>query len=86
MKLPIIKNLIEFIEQNDEDFVEETIQVLEHVSLAKGLKDEELDTIGELLSNMYGSLEVAKDIKAGTPAKEAMNSFMQRVLGSIDKS
>lgn len=85
MKLPVIKNLIEFIDQNDEDFVEEAIQVLEHVSLAKGLKDEELDVIGELLSNMYGSLEVAKLIKSGTPQKEALNSFMQRVLGSIDK-
>ena len=85
MKLPVIKNLVEFIEQNDEDFVEEAIQVLEHVSQAKGLKDEELDTIGELLSNMYGSLEVAKSIKSGTPAKEALNGFMQRVLGSIDK-
>jgi hypothetical protein len=85
MKLPVIKNLVEFIDQNDEDFVEEAIQVLEQVSLAKGLKDEELDVIGELLSNMYGSLEVAKLIKSGTPQKEALNSFMKRVLGSIDK-
>ncbi len=85
MKLPIIKNLVEFIESNDEDFVLEAIEVLEHVSQAKGFKDEELDTIGELLSNMYGSVEVAKDIKSGTPQKEALNSFMKRVLGSIDQ-
>jgi len=86
MKLPVIKNLVEFIEKNDEDFVEEAIQVLEHVSLSKGLKDEDLDTIGELLSNMYGSLEVTKLVKSGTTQKEALNTFMQRVLGSIDKS
>lgn len=85
MKLPVIKNLVEFIEKNDEDFVEEAILVLENLSLAKGLKDEELDVIGELLSNMYGSLEVSKSIKSGTPPKDALNSFMQRVLGSIDK-
>ena len=84
MKLPIIKNLVEFIDNNDEDFVLEAIEVLEHVSQAKGLKDEELDTIGELLSNMYGSIEVAKDIKGGTPAKDALNGFMKRVMGSID--
>ena len=41
--------------------------------------------IGELLSNMYGALEVEKLIKAGTPQKEALNTFMQRVLGAIDK-
>lgn len=84
MKLPIIKNLVEFIEANDEDFVLETIEVLDHVSQAKGLKDQELDTIGELLSNMYGSVEVAKDINSGTPAKDALNNFMKRVMGSID--
>ena len=33
---------------------------------------------------MYGALEVHKMIKDGTPQKEAINSFMKRVLGSID--
>jgi hypothetical protein len=84
MKLPVIKNLVEFIQANDEDYILETIEVLEHVSLAKGLKDEELNTIGELLSNMYGSVEVAKDIKTGTAQKDALNNFMKRVMGSID--
>ena len=84
MKLPVIKNLVEFIEANDEDFVLEAIEVLEHVSQAKGLKDEDLNTIGELLSNMYGSIEVSKDIKEGTPSKDALNNFMKRVMGSID--
>ena len=49
------------------------------------LKDEELDVIGELLSNFYGAIEVSKMIKSGVPQKEALNSFMKRVLGSIDK-
>ena len=49
------------------------------------LKDEELDVIGELISNMYGALEVQKLVKDGVDKKEALNTFMKRVLGSIDK-
>lgn len=85
MKLPVIKHLIEFIEQNDADFVLETIETLEALTEVPSLKDEELDVIGELISNMYGAVEVDKLIKVGTPKKEALNGFMQRVLGSIDK-
>ena len=85
MKLPVIKHLIEFIEQNDADFVLETIETLEALTEVPSLKDEELDVIGELISNMYGAVEVDKLIKEGTPKKEALNGFMQRVLGSIDR-
>ena len=84
MRLPIIKHIIEFVDQNDEDWVVETIELLEHMSEAKGIKDEELDVIGELLSNMYDALEVHKEIKNGTPEKEALNGFMKRVMGSIN--
>ncbi|MCO4754440.1 MAG: hypothetical protein KC478_08145 [Bacteriovoracaceae bacterium] len=85
MKLPVIKSLVEFIDKNDEDFIHETLEVLEHVGQAKGLKDEELEVIYELLSNLSGSLEVNKLIKEGVPQKEALNNFMQRVMGSIDR-
>ena len=85
MKLPIIKSAVDFIEQNDEDYIVETLEVLEHVGMAKGLKDEEINVIAELISNLYGSLEVHKQIKQGTDKKKALNEFMQRVLGSIDK-
>ena len=83
MRLPIIKHVVQFIEQNDEDWVVETVELLEHLAEAKGIKDEELDVIGELLSNLYGSIEVAKEIKSGKPEKEALNDFMKRVTGSI---
>lgn len=87
MKLPVIKSLVEFIDQNDEDYIHETLEVLEHVAQAKGIKDEEIEVIGELVSNMYGSLEVHKDIKEnGTSQKDALNGFMKRVTGSIDKA
>lgn len=85
MKIPIIKQLTTFIENNDEDYLVEAIEVLEDLTEVSSLKDEELDVIGELISNMYGAIEVNAEIKKGTPKKEAMNGFMQRVLGSIDQ-
>jgi hypothetical protein len=84
MKLPIIKHLTNFIEENDQDYVIETIETLEALTEVPSLKDEELDVIGELISNLYGALEVDKMIKEGMPQKEALNTFMKRVLGSID--
>ena len=85
MKLPVIKHLLEFIEQNDADFVLESIETLEALTEVPSLKDEELDVIGELISNMYGAIEVDKLIKDGASKKDALNSFMKRVLGSIDQ-
>ena len=86
MKLPIIKHLTEFIEQNDQDYILETIETLESLTEVPSLKDEELDVIGELISNMYGAIEVDKLVKGGMERKEALNTFMKRVLGSIDKA
>jgi hypothetical protein len=85
MKLPVIKHLTQFIEDNDQDYLVETIEVLESLTEVSSLKDEELDVLGELISNMYGALEVQKMIKTGTDKKEALNTFMKRVLGSIDQ-
>ncbi|WP_303849072.1 hypothetical protein [Apibacter mensalis] len=85
MKLPIIKHLTQFIENNDEDYINETIETLENLTEAPGLKDEELDVLGEVLSNMYGAIEVNKLMKEGMDEKNALNAFMKRVLGSIDK-
>ncbi len=85
MRLPLIKHINHFIAENDEDFVVETIELLEHLTESEHLKDEELDVIGELISNFYGSLEVQKMIKEGVSEKEATNQFMKRVVGSIDK-
>jgi hypothetical protein len=86
MKLPIIKHLTQFIAENDRDFVLETIETLESLTEVSTLKDEELDVIGELISNMYGAIEVDKLVKEqGMTTKDALNAFMQRVLGAIDK-
>ena len=85
MKLPVIKHLTQFIEDNDQDYLIETIEVLENLCEIPSLKDEELEVIGELISNSYGALEVHKMIKDGKDKKTALNEFMKRVLGSIDK-
>ncbi len=84
MRLPVIKHLVEFIEQNDEDYINETMETLENLIEAPGLKDEELDVIGELLSNFSGALEVHTEILNGVPKREALNGFMKRVTGSIN--
>jgi len=85
MRLPLIKHISQFIEENDQDFVEETLEVLEHLTEFDGLKDEELDSLGEIISNMYGALEVEKLAQDGLSRKEALNSFMKRVQNSIDR-
>jgi hypothetical protein len=53
--------------------------------LEKGLKDEELEVIGELVSNISGALEVIQMEKDGMSRKDALNTFMKRVVGSIDQ-
>jgi DNA-binding phage protein len=86
MRLPVIKHISNFIEENDEDFVNETLETLENLTELSSLKDEELDVIGELISNMYGAIEVNKMMREeGISQKDAAKKFMDRVLGSIDK-
>ena len=82
MRLPIIKQLVSSGEF-DEDYLIEANDVLLAIAEARGIKDEELDVIGELVSNISGAIEVMNDIKGGVPQKEALNSFMKRVTGAI---
>lgn len=82
MRLPIIKNLVENPEF-DEDYFIETVEVLISLADARGIKDEELDVIGELISNLEGAISVKQQIREGVPQKEALNSFMKRVMGAI---
>ncbi len=85
MKLPVIKHILGFVKENDVDYIHETIEVLEYLTEYDKISDEELDVIGEILSNLYGAVEVEDMVKGGMPEKEALNAFMKRVLGSIDK-
>jgi len=84
MRLPVIREINAYIAENDEKKVLDTVDTLEHISQARGIKPEEADVIGELISNMLGSIEVSKMIKEGSSEKDALNNFMKRVMGSID--
>jgi hypothetical protein len=82
MRLPIIKALVE--SDLDEDYFLEAVESLLVITEARGIKDEEIEVIGELISNLEGAQEVLKDIKNnGTSQKEALNGFMKRVMNSI---
>lgn len=83
MKLPIIRTIA-----SDDSILEgdirTTVRVLEKIATARGLKPEELDVIGELISNLEGAKVVVDDHRHyGTPLKEALNKFMQRVIKSV---
>lgn len=82
MRLPIIKALVE--SDLDEDYFSEAVESLLVITEARGIKDEELDVIGELISNLEGAQEVLKEIKEKKiPSREALNKFMKRVQSSI---
>jgi hypothetical protein len=85
MRLPVIRGFVEAIESNGKDKLESAIEILEKTSEMRGFKEEEAEVIGELLSNMFGALEVQKDIESGTAQRDALNNFMKRVQGSIDR-
>lgn len=82
MKLPVIRHLQK---NNDREKLENTLEVLESFCDHRSVTDEEMDVIGELISNICGALEVQKMIEEGMAEKDAANSFMQKVLSSIDK-
>ncbi len=81
MKLPVIKQIQR---TSSIDEIETTIKVLESTSEAASLKEPELDVIGELISNLCGAVEVQKLINDGSSEKDALNTFMKKVIGSID--
>ena len=83
MKLPVIKQVQRSCTVAE---IEAAIKVLENTSEAASLKAEEIDVIGELISNYCGALEVHQLILDGVPEKEAGNAFMKKVLGSIDQN
>ncbi|MDO9376976.1 MAG: hypothetical protein Q7T76_21290 [Ferruginibacter sp.] len=82
MKLPVIRHL-----QRSSSVAEITaaIAVLEQASEAPLIKDEELDVIGELISNLCGALEVHQLVAGGMTEKDACNTFMKKVVESIDR-
>jgi hypothetical protein len=82
MKLPVIRQIQRTCSVEE---IETAIKVLEATSEAASLKTEEVDVIGELISNMCGAIEVHQMIADGMAEKDAANAFMKKVVGSIDR-
>ncbi|SFO14395.1 hypothetical protein SAMN04488519_10443 [Algoriphagus ornithinivorans] len=82
MKLPVIKTIQRTCTPEQ---IEMALEVLENVSEAPSLKENEVDVIGELISNLCGALEVHEMVASGMSEKDAGNAFMKKVLSSIDR-
>ncbi len=83
MKLPVIKQITHTCSVGA---IETAIEVLENTSEAASLKEEELNVIGELISNLCGALEVHQLLAEGLTEKDALNTFMKKVMSSIDRN
>ncbi len=82
MKLSIIRQLYQ---NASTEKLEATLEVLESFTEARGVTEEDLNVTGELITNICGALEVHEKVASGMKESEALNSFAQKVMGSIDK-
>ncbi len=82
MKLSIIRQLYQNVTSEK---LEATLEVLEAFTEARGVTEEDLNVTGELITNICGALEVHEKVSSGMKESEALNSFAQKVMGSIDK-
>lgn len=82
MKLPIIR---QFYQNNTPENLEKTLEVLESFSEFRGTTEEDLNVVGEIITNICGALEVHANVANGMAEKDALNSFAQKVMGSIDR-
>lgn len=82
MKLPVIRHLQK---NNAPEKLQHTVEVLESFTEHRSVSEEEMDVIGELITNLCGAIEVHKMIGDGVPERDAANNFVKKVMGSIDK-
>jgi uncharacterized protein YejL (UPF0352 family) len=81
MKLPVIRHLQKGASKEQ---LEQTLEVLEHFSDHRSVTDDEMDVVGELITNICGAIEVHHNVDQGMSSVEAANAFAQKVMGSID--
>ncbi|MDQ0477182.1 MULTISPECIES: hypothetical protein [Chryseobacterium] len=82
MKLPVIR---QFYQTQSVENLEKTLEVIEAFTEFRGTTEEDLNVAGELITNICGALEVHANVATGMAERDALNSFAQKVLGSIDK-
>lgn len=82
MKIPVIRQLFQ---SSTPEQLETTLEVLEAFCEFRGVSETEVDVAGEMITNICGALEVHAKVNEGVLEKDALNSFAQRVMGSIDR-
>ncbi|MEJ7556955.1 MAG: hypothetical protein WKF66_01525 [Pedobacter sp.] len=82
MKIPVIR---QFFQNTTKEDLEATLNVLEAYCEFRGVSEQEVDVAGELITNICGALEVHASVADGALEKDALNSFGQKVMGSIDR-
>ncbi|TVZ25228.1 hypothetical protein JM83_0129 [Gillisia sp. Hel_I_86] len=82
MKLPVIRHLQK---NNNSEKLQNAIDVLESFTEHRSVTDEEMDVIGELITNLCGAVEVHQLIENGESEIDAANLFVKKVMGSIDR-
>lgn len=82
MKIPIIR---QFYQTQTPENLEKTLEVLESFSEFRGTTEEDLNVVGEMITDICGALEVHNSVKNGMSDRDALNAFSKKVLGSIDK-
>ncbi|SEQ79731.1 MULTISPECIES: DUF6952 family protein [Pedobacter] len=82
MKIPVIR---QFFQTTTPEQLEATLEVLEAFCEFRGVSETDVDVAGEMITNICGALEVHQLVKDGTPERDALNAFGQRVMGSIDR-
>lgn len=82
MKLPIIR---QFYQNQTPENLKTTLEVLESFCEFRNVSEEDMNITGELITNICGALEVHANVNNGMSEKDALNSFAQKVMGSIDK-
>ena len=81
MKLPIIRQA--YKNANPEQ-LESALTVLEAITEGRGITEEEMNVIGELITNICGAMEVHQMVQEGKRETEALNEFAKKVMGSVD--
>jgi len=83
MKLPVIRHLQK---NNDKEKLQNAAAVLESFTEHRSATDADRDVIGELLTNIFGAIEVHDLVEnEGMREIDAANAFAQKVMGSIDR-
>lgn len=79
MKIQFIKSIASNRNLVEED-LSASIRVLEALANSRGISEQELDIIGEFISNIEGAKVVWEDhIHYGTSLSQAINAFMKRI-------